>query len=331
MKAQHKRTILPEVTKYEPELVDFVISANDISTWAAWQVALRFLVFNQGRSPYGAPFQFNQMNVTDSKNMTRTYIGAQIFLLVEGGNTYPGAIAKKLKMSVSNAIYCIKYFASGMVKEENGKLVTKKDVMSYSVDSLIDPRVGVKCVEERRQSTMFAVVKDITRYGGDEAARKWRTWDKPALSFWYREHLHLRIGESCKGDVQKLDAYNLLCYSLVKYTNFGRYGTLSYDDEKNVFNLYRCRERYWSNEKQDHVPRRIESDVYLKMTKDKKTKQISLTLMRGKNKIGEYSWFSDNTTLINVLSEEYARLDNVINKKKNEPIEFKNDEIACAT
>jgi hypothetical protein len=302
-----------------------------MSTWAAWQVALRFLVFNQGHRPYGAPFRFNQMDTTDNKNMTKTYIGAQIFLLVESGDNYPGAIAKKLNMSVSNAIYCIKHFASGMVKEENGKLVTLKDVRSYSADSLIDPRVAVKCDEERQHSTVFAVVKDITRYNGDEESRKWRTWERPSLSFWYREHLQLRVSESYKGDVKKLDAYNVLCYSLVKYTTLGRYGTLSYDDEKNVFNLHRCRERYWSNEKRDYVARRIESDVYLKMTKDKKTKQISLTLMRGKNKIGEYSWFSDNTTLINVLSEEYARLDNVINKKKNEPIEFNNDEIACAT
>ncbi len=116
-------------------------------------------------------------------------------------------------------------------------------------------------------------------------------------------------------------AYGYLCAHLFQYSRFcpGHATAIRYNNENGRFDI---RIQYGNRPV-------IVSEVYLKKTIDRKTKNISLTLVLGKNKIEELTWFSDTDRLVTMFEDEYKRMRLKLEEPKK-PV-FNNEEICCGS
>lgn len=299
-----KKTILPRVSESKDRTnFDFVLHAEDRSTWATWQLAIRSLSV-----PFGIrSSRIFPINVS-KEYLSTAYHSAEIAILVKAGCTHPGLIAKRLGISVVESIRRIK--ECFMVKEEGGKLILSRDLIT-EYDSLVDPRVSIILYNARRgfmclTTRMYTWVDDKKSF--QNLNDDWRTH--------YRNEVYTKEGEDL--------AYACLKDHIVK-NNRLRY-ILGYSKEKDRYGIVISNSVYNRKTFDFDVVSRV-SSLYLKKSK-LPNGDISFILGRdgSDHVIDEVSWFSDTDRVERMFINEYDKAEEERHPRK---VEFNNSEICC--
>jgi hypothetical protein len=306
-------TLLPEVSEYKIEPINFFDHAADPKTWPAWQLALRMSYAPHGVSGYNRD-RLEPADIMDEKNNGNIYKMAQIALLVNEGHTYPGAIAKKLGISVCEAIYLIKN--NHWVKQDDGKIKVNNPDRIFSVDKLVDPRaVVIVQLHESRYSPFWAIAvrrMSSVEYKHNYGYKKygWQYWSvvRPAL------HRH-NVDD-------KTLAYAYLCAYLFEHTQVSTHSSYGvfYDNKKKVFDVHTT---YFDEKNNWYSP------IYLKKSRDRATGGISLTLMRDKQKIENLTWFSNVDRVVAMFVNE-TKIWKAAKEAPKKPV-FNNEDICCGS